>query len=176
MPELRIIYSCSNSFTPSERISSTPFARILFCANAATSLSKGARIWSDSSTSIVFNPAWIKFSAISTPINPPPTTTAFLASPLRKISFIPSPSLRVLTVKIFLLLIPVIGGITGVAPVASTSLSYDNVSVSFTVTVFDFLLISVTRELRRTSIFKRFLNRIGLETIILPREFITSDV
>ena len=60
------------------RCSFTPCERISLATKVAISGSNGANTWFAASTTQVSIPRWIKFSAISTPIKPPPITTAFL--------------------------------------------------------------------------------------------------
>ena len=68
-------------------------------------------------------PRCAKFSAISTPINPPPTTIAFFTLFSEIYFFILSASDNVRSVNIFLLFIPSIFGFIGFAPCAKTNLS-----------------------------------------------------
>ena len=69
---------------------------------------------------------WLKFSAISTPIYPPPTITTFFTSFFDIYSFILLESSIVLSVKI-LLLFKSLNGFIGSAPGDKTSLSYVSV-------------------------------------------------
>lgn len=76
---------------------------------------------------LTFIPAWCKFSAISKPINPPPTTTACFGLVSVTIYFILSESGIVLNTYTRSELIPGIGGLMGSAPGDNINLSYDSV-------------------------------------------------
>ena len=106
--------------TPSARCSSTPCSAISFETNVAISGSSGASTCGVASTSEVFIPRCIRFSAISTPIKPPPITTALAGfSPTRAVMRSTSSTVR----RVIALSTPGIGGTTGDAPGLRISLS-----------------------------------------------------
>ena len=65
--------------SPSPRWSCTPFAIRCSVSGTATSGSSGGMTCGSFSRTVTESPRWIRFSTISKPINPPPTTTAVLA-------------------------------------------------------------------------------------------------
>ena len=132
--------TCSKEATPSPSTICTPFRRIRSAAIRPNSGSNGANTWSAISITVVSKPAWARFSAVSNPMNPPPTTTACFAGftvwnpeytsiPVRKLvpraihSRIARASGTVRTSKIPGRSIPGIGGRTVAAPGESTSAS-----------------------------------------------------
>ena len=54
-------------------------SRMRSCTGVAISGSSGAMTWSAASTRVTSRPRWTRFSATSTPMKPPPTTTAVRA-------------------------------------------------------------------------------------------------
>ncbi|CAB4950609.1 unannotated protein [freshwater metagenome] len=106
--------------TPSERCSSTPCSSISFETKVAISGSSGAKTCGVASTSEVFIPRCMRFSAISTPMNPPPITTALAGfSPTRAVMRSTSSTVR----RVIALSTPGIGGTTGDAPGLRINLS-----------------------------------------------------
>ena len=101
--------------------SSTPLLRSSSASKDAISGSNGASTCGAASMIVVLIPRCTKFSAISRPINPPPITTALFGAFSTRFT-IASTSSIVRNVKACST--PSIGGIIGVAPVLSTSLSY----------------------------------------------------
>lgn len=75
-----------------------------------------ANIYGAASTKVTSTPLSLRFSAISTPINPPPITTAYVISCLSTYSLILSVSRIFLNAKILLFSIPAIGGLMAFAP------------------------------------------------------------
>ena len=67
---------CANPATPSPSASRMPCRLTWPSTRRANSRSSGASSWSSISTSVTSNPAWIRFSAVSSPMKPPPITTA----------------------------------------------------------------------------------------------------
>ena len=66
----------STAFTPFFSTRFSPWLRAYWCTSQAMSKSSGAMRWSLSSTMVVSTPLCFRFSAISTPMYPPPMTTA----------------------------------------------------------------------------------------------------
>ena len=134
----------SKAATPSLRASLTPWRSRWPSTTRAISTSSGARIWSAISTRVTSNPRWIRFSAVSTPMKPPPTTTARVlgrivwnpeyrymparnSEPFSSHSRIARASGTVRSWKIPGRSIPGKGGRIDLAPGDNTSLSYDSV-------------------------------------------------
>jgi len=121
----RIRLSCfSKAFTPSRKRSSRPFSRKCRCTIAAISKSSGAITCSRASTMATFTPRCARFSAISRPIKPPPTTTARSGFSVSSHALMASASGTVRRVKIPSRSMPGIGGRIGSAPGERINSSY----------------------------------------------------
>ena len=135
---------CANDATPSPSTTCTPCISRASLTRLAYSTSRGMSTWSASSMTVTSKPRWARFSAISRPMNPPPTTTAWRAGrtvwkpeyrsmPARKLvprsihSRMARASGTVRTEKTPGRSIPGIGGWTEAAPGARTRVSYDSV-------------------------------------------------
>ena len=103
--------------------SATPPARNLAWTKAAMSASSGLKSCSIFSTMVTFAPRSARFSAISSPMKPPPTTVAEAGRCSSTNSRMKSASSTVRRVKMFFPSMPGSGGTTGRAPGESTSLS-----------------------------------------------------
>ena len=116
-------------------------------------MSEAGSIFSAASINVTDNPRFFKLSAISSPINPQPKTTALLHSFSFMYSSIPYVSGMFLTENIpFSFLIPIS---LGLAPGERINLSYDSYDspdASTIFTLFFAVSISVTSELFLTSI------------------------
>ncbi len=132
--------SCLKEATASPSARWTPFFSRWRSTRRAHSGSSGAMTWSSISTSVTSRPRWTRFSAISRPMYPPPTTTARFGlcsdwspvdwyssarslAPRSSHSRICRASGTVRTEKIPGRSIPGSGGRIGAAPGESTSLS-----------------------------------------------------
>ena len=69
-----------NDSTASLNNSCMPFSCRCLWTNDAMEKSMGFMTWLPISTMLTLAPAWCRFSAISRPMNPPPTITAFFIS------------------------------------------------------------------------------------------------
>ena len=106
----------SNATTPSPKCSSTPLVTRCSCTICAIVKSIGAITCGAISTTETLAPAACKFSAISRPMNPPPTITARCTRCFVIYSLMRSVSYTFLRVNIPSLSMPLIGGLTAVAP------------------------------------------------------------
>ncbi len=113
------------------RISSTPFPTMIrkpFCSSisctclAMSASSIAGRTCGSNSTTVVFSPRSTKAMATSSPISPPPMTTADSAPAFMALSIL-SPSPIVLTTYTPCFSLPFIGGTKANAPVAIIKLS-----------------------------------------------------
>ena len=151
--------------------SNNPTFRSLNCwwTTAAISKSTGVITWSAISTTVTCIPSSWRFSAISSPIKPAPTTTAFFTSWRPAHALIRSVSATFRRVKIPSVRIPSQGGSTGSAPGDNTNLSNDSryvfpVAQSFITTCLFSGSIAFTSDFIRTSILKRALKLSGVCT------------
>ena len=118
LPRTTLILSSTslNSQTPSLRYREIPRSISSFSTIMDISESKGARIWGAASTRDTLRPLSRRFSAVSTPMNPPPMT---MASPFRSSSaafLILSISLMSLRDMTFSESMPMMPGFSGFAP------------------------------------------------------------
>ena len=82
------------------------------------------RIWSIISTTLTFTPHMsARATAASSPIKPPPTMTASVTLPSWQAARMAPAASRRVRERTFLRSLPSTGGMRGLAPVASTSLS-----------------------------------------------------
>ena len=126
-PFLKITFSpfpsLSKEATACSRYRFTPFSIKCWWTSEAMEKSMGAITWFPISTIETFAPCACRFSAISSPINPAPMTTALRGAWVLIYSLIRSVSATFLNVKIPFRSIPGRGGRTGEAPVEISSLS-----------------------------------------------------
>ena len=113
----------SNPVTASDRRSSIPLLLRQWWTSAAMSLSSGGSTWSGRWTSVTLTPMRARFSATSSPMYPPPATTAFSGLlPVTKSRMARASS----TVRMVMTRgspVPGISGIRGLAPGDSMSTS-----------------------------------------------------
>ena len=98
----------------------TPRASMCCSTSLAMSQSSIPRIWSASSTIVTRHPFSTRASVTSTPIRPPPMTTTSRARSWLNKWRMPSASFTPCSVNTCSRSMPGMGGLTGVAPVAST--------------------------------------------------------
>ena len=126
-PFLKITFTslpaCSNEATACSRYKFTPFSIKCWWTSAAIEKSMGAITWLPISTIDTCAPNACRFSAISSPMNPAPITTARRGGRLLTYALMRSVSATFRKVKIPLESMPGNGGRTGDAPVDINSLS-----------------------------------------------------
>ncbi len=120
VPSARVTLRGPIAVTPCPSTRSTPAARITSCTGATISGSSGAITWSVASMRVTRRPRWTRFSATSTPMNPPPITAAVRTPSVAAFMASASSTVRSASARS----IPGIGGVTGRAPGERTSASY----------------------------------------------------
>ena len=115
------------SATPTPVSIATPWATSSAATSTASSGSSGVSTWSAASTTVVSMPRWARFSAVSSPTNPAPITTAVRGLP-RAWSAKSSASSTVRRTRTRSN--PGNGGLTGAAPGLRTKASYGSSQVA----------------------------------------------
>mmetsp|Transcript_12383 Transcript_12383/g.32371 ORF Transcript_12383/g.32371 Transcript_12383/m.32371 type:complete len:393 (-) Transcript_12383:14-1192(-) len=168
----------SNPLIAAPSFTDTPFRSISAASMFAISGSKGAMSCGSASTRVTRRPRLWSCSAISTPMKPPPHTTAVRAS-LRVIQLcISSMSSRLRRERLPGRSMPGIGGKNGLAPSDKTSSSYVSSYsrpplTSRTRTVLAALSIAIASVRILTSKSRRALSEAGVWTLSLPRSLIS---
>ena len=172
--------SWAKASTACPRYSLTPFSTRCSWTRAAMEKSMGVITCGAISTTDTSAPACVRFSAISSPMNPPPTMTARLTFFCSIYALILSVSSTLRSVNIPSEPMPGRGGRTGDAPGERRRRSYRSVyslpAVVLTLTVFACVSMAVTSLFTLTSILKRLPKASGVCTKSRSRSVITPPM
>mmetsp|Transcript_21248 Transcript_21248/g.54777 ORF Transcript_21248/g.54777 Transcript_21248/m.54777 type:complete len:316 (+) Transcript_21248:616-1563(+) len=163
------------------RRTATPLCSSSLVSIMAISGSNGAMICGRASTSVTFSPRRCSCSAISTPMKPPPHTTAERALRALIQPSMSSMSSRLRSEKLPSRSMPGMGGRNGFAPSERISSSYGS-SYSLPVvrsrerTVLASLSIEIASVRTLTSRLRRALRDAGVCTLSLPRSSISPPI